>query len=106
MDYCFKHHWMGYLRPGSIGACGGRMNKVTITKGTRLSMLDLDVSQGHISLHNVKYGGEAALSVDLDPLEVVRVIAALQGDKGDEIARATIAELLKPAVRRMVEDIQ
>lgn len=55
------------------------MDKLTITKGGRLSARDLDVSKGHIGMCDVGYGGESALSMDLEPDEVRQVIDALLG---------------------------
>lgn len=60
------------------------MAKLTITKGGRLSMTDLDVSKGHICLHDVCYGGESNLDVDLTEDEAIEVCCALLGVEGIE----------------------
>lgn len=58
---------------------------LTITKGDRLTMKDLDIKLNHIALHDVKYGGEDALDIDLTPDESRQVAATLLGISIDEL---------------------
>ncbi len=60
------------------------MDKLTITKGGRMSMRDLDVSKGSICLHDVRYGGESNLDMDLAEDEAIEVCCALLGVEGIE----------------------